>query len=208
MWEYMNSRKHVFVRTYDEGIRRVRTSKGKYAFLIESPKNDYTNEREPCDTMKVGRNLDTKGFGVATPLSSPLRDPINLAVLSLKENGELTKLMNKWWYDRTECRHIDKQDTSRNELSLSNVAGIFYILIGGLLVALAVALIEFCFKSSSEHEINQPKGQNPILKNSKLPVQACREYDNGRVGVSINTLSLKKQYRWKHPFTFNKNGTI
>lgn len=183
----MNSRKHVFVRTYDEGIRRVRTSKGKYAFLIESPKNDYTNEREPCDTMKVGRNLDAKGFGVATPLASPLRDPINLAVLSLKENGELTKLMNKWWYDRTECRQ-DKQDTSRNELSLSNVAGIFYILIGGLLVALAVALIEFCFKSTSEPEINQPKGQIPILKNSKLPVQACRDYDNGRVGVSISNL--------------------
>jgi len=61
------------VRTYDEGIRRVRTSKGKYALLIESPKNDYTNEREPCDTMKVGRNLDAKGFGVATPLGSSLR---------------------------------------------------------------------------------------------------------------------------------------
>lgn len=73
MWEYMNSKKSVFVRTYDEGIRRVRTSKGKYALLIESPKNDYTNEREPCDTMKVGRNLDAKGFGVATPLGSPLR---------------------------------------------------------------------------------------------------------------------------------------
>lgn len=73
MWEYMNSRKHVFVRSYDEGIRRVRTSKGKYALLIESPKNDYINEREPCDTMKVGRNLDAKGFGIATPLGSPLR---------------------------------------------------------------------------------------------------------------------------------------
>ncbi|KAK1121187.1 hypothetical protein K0M31_010494 [Melipona bicolor] len=150
MWEFMNARKHVFVKTYDEGIRRVRTSKGKYALLIESPKNEYINEREPCDTMKVGRNLDAKGFGVATPLGSPLKDPINLAVLSLKENGELTKLVNRWWYDRTECRHGDKQDASRNELSLSNVAGIFYILIGGLLLALAVALLEFCYKSHTE----------------------------------------------------------
>lgn len=74
MWEYMNSRsKQVFVNTYDEGIRRVRQSKGKYALLIESPKNDYINERQPCDTMKVGRNLDSKGFGVATPLGSSLR---------------------------------------------------------------------------------------------------------------------------------------
>ena len=71
-------------------------------------------------------------------------------MLSLKENGELTKLVNRWWYDRTECRHGDKQDASRNELSLSNVAGIFYILIGGLLLALAVALLEFCYKSHTE----------------------------------------------------------
>lgn len=73
MWEYMNSRKHVFVKTYDDGIKRVRASKGKYALLIESPKNDYINEREPCDTMKVGQNLDAKGFGIATPLGSPLK---------------------------------------------------------------------------------------------------------------------------------------
>lgn len=78
------------------------------------------------------------------------RDPINLAVLSLKENGELAKLFERWWYERTECRHGDKPDATRNELSLSNVAGIFYILIGGLLLALAVALLEFCYKSHTE----------------------------------------------------------
>ena len=42
------------------------------------------------------------------------------------------------------------QDASRNELSLSNVAGIFYILIGGLILAMAVALLEFCYKSHTE----------------------------------------------------------
>lgn len=78
------------------------------------------------------------------------RDPINLAVLSLKENGELAKLFERWWYERTECRHGDKPEATRNELSLSNVAGIFYILIGGLLLALAVALLEFCYKSHTE----------------------------------------------------------
>jgi len=42
------------------------------------------------------------------------------------------------------------QDASRNELSLSNVAGIFYILIGGLILAMGVALLEFCYKSHTE----------------------------------------------------------
>ncbi|KAF7990138.1 hypothetical protein HCN44_009873 [Aphidius gifuensis] len=179
MWEFMNSRKHVFVNTYDEGIRRVRQSKGKYALLIESPKNEYINEREPCDTMKVGRNLDAKGFGVATPIGSPLRDKINLAVLSLKESGELTKLVNRWWYDRTECRHGDKQD-ARNELSLSNVAGIFYILISGLLLALAVALLEFCYKSHTEATRAKIPLSDAMKAKARLTIGGGRDFDNGR----------------------------
>ena len=36
-----------------DGIERVRASKGKYAFLIESSTNEYQNERMPCDTIKA-----------------------------------------------------------------------------------------------------------------------------------------------------------
>lgn len=112
-------------------------------------------------------------------------------MLSLKENGELIKLRNKWWYDKTECNlNKDSQETSHNELSLSNVAGIFYILIGGLLVAVFVAIIEFCFKSkssssstsSSAHQRNSLS--DAMHSKAKLTIQASREYDNGRVGVS------------------------
>lgn len=131
---------------------------------------------------------------------SPHRDPINLAVLSLKENGELIKLRNKWWYDKTECNlNKDNQETSRSELSLSNVAGIFYILIGGLLVAVFVAIIEFCFRSKASAQkangsmLSSASGGGSHQRNSltdamhskaKLTIQASREYDNGRVGVS------------------------
>ena len=48
-------------------------SKGKYSFLLESTMNDFYNQRKPCNTMKVGDNLDSKGYGVATPLHSKLR---------------------------------------------------------------------------------------------------------------------------------------
>lgn len=63
----------------------------------------------------------------------------------------MTRLKNKWWFDRTECKNSDKQD-AHNELSLSNVAGIFFILIVGMVVALIVALFEFCS--------SRRKGQN------------------------------------------------
>lgn len=42
------------------------------------------------------------------------------------------------------------QESSQSELTLGNVAGCFYILIGGLILAMIVALFEFCLKSRVE----------------------------------------------------------
>ncbi|XP_040296151.1 glutamate receptor 1 isoform X3 [Bufo bufo] len=152
MWTYMRSAEpSVFVKTTEDGMNRVRKSKGKYAYLLESTMNEYIEQRKPCDTMKVGGNLDSKGYGIATPKGSALRNPVNLAVLKLNEQGLLDKLKNKWWYDKGECGSGggDSKDKT-SALSLSNVAGVFYILIGGLGLAMLVALIEFCYKSRSE----------------------------------------------------------
>uniref|UniRef100_A0A8C9SR84 Glutamate receptor n=1 Tax=Scleropages formosus TaxID=113540 RepID=A0A8C9SR84_SCLFO len=152
MWSYMKSAEpSVFVKTTDEGVLRVRKSKGKYAYLLESTMNEYIEQRKPCDTMKVGGNLDSKGYGIATPKGSPLRIPVNLAVLKLNEQAVLDKLKNKWWYDKGECGSKDSARKDKTSaLSLSNVAGVFYILIGGLGLAMLVALVEFCYKSRTE----------------------------------------------------------
>uniref|UniRef100_A0A8C5F479 Glutamate receptor n=1 Tax=Gadus morhua TaxID=8049 RepID=A0A8C5F479_GADMO len=153
MWSYMKSAEPtVFTKRTSEGVARVRKSKGKYAFLLESTMNEYTEQRKPCDTMKVGGNLDSKGYGIATPKGSQLRTPVNLAVLKLSEAGVLDKLKNKWWYDKGECGPKDSgsKDKSSQALSLSNVAGVFYILVGGLGLAMLVALVEFCYKSRAE----------------------------------------------------------
>uniref|UniRef100_A0A6Q2ZD34 Glutamate receptor n=1 Tax=Esox lucius TaxID=8010 RepID=A0A6Q2ZD34_ESOLU len=152
MWSYMKSAEpSVFAKTTPDGVARVRKSKGKFAFLLESTMNEYIEQRKPCDTMKVGGNLDSKGYGVATPKGSALRTPVNLAVLKLSEQGILDKLKNKWWYDKGECGTKDSGSKDKTSaLSLSNVAGVFYILVGGLGLAMMVALIEFCYKSRAE----------------------------------------------------------
>ena len=81
MWNYMKAAKPpVFVDEVSGGVVKVRNSKGKYAFLLESTMNDYYNQRKPCNTMKVGGNLDSKGYGIATPLGSDLR--WNISTLS------------------------------------------------------------------------------------------------------------------------------
>uniref|UniRef100_A0A8C1P8G2 Glutamate receptor n=1 Tax=Cyprinus carpio TaxID=7962 RepID=A0A8C1P8G2_CYPCA len=152
MWQYMKSAEpSVFVKNTVEGVLRVRKSKGKYAYLLESTMNEYIEQRKPCDTMKVGGNLDSKGYGIATPKGSALRTPVNLAVLKLSEQGILDKLKNKWWYDKGECgAKVSGSKEKTSALSLSNVAGVFYILVGGLGLAMMVALVEFCYKSRAE----------------------------------------------------------
>jgi len=74
MWQAMKSwYPSVFVSNVDAGVEKVRGSKGSYAFLLESTMNEYHNQKKPCNTMKVGDNLDSKGYGIATPLGMPLR---------------------------------------------------------------------------------------------------------------------------------------
>uniref|UniRef100_K1PDJ4 Glutamate receptor 1 n=1 Tax=Magallana gigas TaxID=29159 RepID=K1PDJ4_MAGGI len=144
MYEYMKSKgDQVMVNSDKEGYEKVRQSKGDYAYLVESPKNDYQNQKKPCNTMKVGENLDHKGYGIATPPYSPLRKDLNLVVLMLREEGELHKLQRKWWFDKGECGTMDSKDTSKSPLTLSNVSGIFHILIGGLVLSMMVSLVEY-----------------------------------------------------------------
>nr|XP_056723251.1 glutamate receptor 1 isoform X2 [Euleptes europaea] len=192
MWTYMKSAEpSVFVPTTEEGMKRVRRSKGKYAYLLESTMNEYIEQRKPCDTMKVGGNLDSKGYGIATPKGSLLRGPVNLAVLKLSEQGVLDKLKSKWWYDKGECGSKDSGSKDKTSaLSLSNVAGVFYILIGGLGLAMLVALVEFCYKSRSESKrmkgfcLIPQQSINEAIRTSTLPrasAAGTSSGENGRV---------------------------
>lgn len=77
----MSANPDVLVGTTQQGVQRVRDSKGKYALLLESTMNDFYNQRKPCNTMKVGYNLDSKGYGVATPLYSKLKSVTPRSIL-------------------------------------------------------------------------------------------------------------------------------
>uniref|UniRef100_A0A7M4EBX2 Glutamate receptor n=1 Tax=Crocodylus porosus TaxID=8502 RepID=A0A7M4EBX2_CROPO len=193
MWSYMKSAEpSVFTKTTADGVARVRKSKGKFAFLLESTMNEYIEQRKPCDTMKVGGNLDSKGYGVATPKGSALRTPVNLAVLKLSEQGILDKLKNKWWYDKGECGAKDSGSKDKTSaLSLSNVAGVFYILVGGLGLAMMVALIEFCYKSRAESK------RMKLTKNTQnfkpAPATNTQNYATYREGYNGLTPHLVSQ---------------
>ncbi|XP_056013013.1 glutamate receptor 2-like [Ostrea edulis] len=149
MWAYMSTAyPSVFVKTTEEGVRKVRNMKGKYAVLLESVYNEYFSQREPCDVMQVGSPLNTKGYGIATPKTSKhqdLSEMVSIAILELTENGSLIKMKRRWWIEKGECgvQEESKGSKKKKSLSLSNLAGVFFILISGLVFSIILAVAYF-----------------------------------------------------------------
>ena len=75
---------------------------GEYSipWFADSPTNEFENQQAPCNTMKGGKNLNSgssgRGFGIATSKGSGLREPINMAILKLRESGKLGKRLNRY----------------------------------------------------------------------------------------------------------------
>lgn len=63
------------------------------------------------------------GYGIATPMGSPWRDKISLAILELQEKGEIQMLYDKWWKNAGEtCIRKDKSKESKaNALGVDNI---------------------------------------------------------------------------------------
>lgn len=75
-----------------------------------------------------------------------------MAILQLKEEGYLDELKTRWWYDKSKCGTAgsSSKDSSQNALNLINVAGIFYILISGLILSIFVAGCELMYKARKQ----------------------------------------------------------
>ena len=73
-------------------------------------------------------------------------------MLELREDGELGKWQRNW-FDKGDCeQYTSNKDGAQSALDLDNVAGIFLILIGGLVTAIISAAAEFLYKSKMDSE--------------------------------------------------------
>ncbi|XP_076002567.1 glutamate receptor 4a isoform X8 [Genypterus blacodes] len=73
-----------------------------------------------------------------------------------------------------------RKDKSSQALSLSNVAGVFYILVGGLGLAMLVALVEFCYKSRAEAKRMKLSFSEAMRNKARLSITGSVG-ENGRV---------------------------
>ncbi|XP_068222545.1 glutamate receptor ionotropic, kainate 2-like [Palaemon carinicauda] len=155
MWRYMESKRpSVFVPTIEEGVQRV--LEGNYAFLMESTMLDYTIQRN-CNLTQIGGLLNSNSYGIATPIGSPWRDKISLAILELQEKGIIQMLYSKWWKNTGDvCNRDEKnKDSKANALGVENIGGVFVVLLCGLALAIVVAILEFCWNSKKNAQTDR-----------------------------------------------------
>ncbi|KAM6223056.1 glutamate receptor ionotropic, kainate 1 isoform 8-T8 [Rhynchocyon petersi] len=183
MWAFMSSRQQTaLVKNSDEGIQRVLTT--DYALLMESTSIEYVTQRN-CNLTQIGGLIDSKGYGVGTPIGSPYRDKITIAILQLQEEGKLHMMKEKWWRGNG-CPEEDSKEASA--LGVENIGGIFIVLAAGLVLSVFVAIGEFIYKSRKNNDIEQCLSFNAIME---------------ELGISLkNQKKLKKKSRTKGKASF------
>ncbi|XP_053623557.1 glutamate receptor 1-like isoform X2 [Plodia interpunctella] len=109
-------------------------------------------EKQGCNTMARVCRYKHTDLAIATAKGSPLREGINLALVSLKKEGVIAILWRKWILNskKSDCDVPKDEEFTITEMTLSQVSGIFYVLVGGLALALSVALLEFCQHGRAE----------------------------------------------------------
>uniref|UniRef100_A0A670I0W8 Glutamate receptor n=1 Tax=Podarcis muralis TaxID=64176 RepID=A0A670I0W8_PODMU len=183
MWAFMSSRQQTaLVKNNDEGIQRVLTT--DYALLMESTSIEYVTQRN-CNLTQIGGLIDSKGYGVGTPIGSPYRDKITIAILQLQEEGKLHMMKEKWWRGNG-CPEEDSKEASA--LGVENIGGIFIVLAAGLVLSVFVAIGEFIYKSRKNSDIEQCLSFNAIME---------------ELGISLkHQKKLKKRTRTKGRSSF------
>ncbi|XP_068425280.1 glutamate receptor ionotropic, kainate 3 isoform X1 [Clinocottus analis] len=150
MWAFMSSKPSTsLVKSIEDGIQRV--LKSDYALIMESTTIDYITRRN-CNLTQVGGIIDSKGYGVGTPLGSPYRDKITIAILSIMEDGRLHMLKEKWW-SGSSC--LDEEHHETGPMGIQNLGGIFIVLASGLVLSVFVAIAEFVYKLRKTAEREQ-----------------------------------------------------
>ncbi|XP_051493024.1 probable glutamate receptor isoform X1 [Apus apus] len=141
IYEYMDKRRdHVLVKTYQEAVQRVMES--DYAFIGESISQDLAAARH-CNLIRAPEVIGARGFGIAATQASPWIKQLSVAILKLRESGDLDYLRNKWW--ESSCLHRSRDRWS--PLQPQALGGLFLTLAIGLALGVIAALVELSSKS-------------------------------------------------------------
>ncbi|XP_078665309.1 glutamate receptor ionotropic, delta-2-like [Branchiostoma floridae x Branchiostoma belcheri] len=143
MWKFMtNSDPPTLMETADEGFRKVR--EGNYAFIWDTPIIEYVALNDPdCSLTTAENSFYERGYGIALQRDSPYREAFSYGILQMQENGRMNKLKERWWPSTGRCSLRTMTSKKRaSALGLNNFAGVFYVMMVGLVLSVIMALCE------------------------------------------------------------------
>lgn len=93
MWAFMSSKPSTsLVKSIEDGIQRV--LKSDYALIMESTTIDYITRRN-CNLTQVGGLIDSKGYGIGTPLGKTFK--YNWDHLQMIKDNSIQALLQVMW---------------------------------------------------------------------------------------------------------------
>ncbi|XP_060590663.1 glutamate [NMDA] receptor subunit 1-like isoform X2 [Ruditapes philippinarum] len=127
----------------DDAINDVKEGIKLQAFIWDSSRLEYEDARH-CDLVVAGELFGRSGLGVGLRKGSPWTHPISLAILELHEGGDMEKLDNKWiLIESTDC---PERDHTPATLGLTNMAGVFMMVAGGIVAGVFLIFVEILYK--------------------------------------------------------------
>jgi len=126
----------------EEAIHDVKLGKLQ-AFIWDSSRLEYEAAND-CDLVTAGELFGRSGYGIGLPKDSPWTHEISLAVLSFHESGYMEELDGRWILVKdTKC---PEKDTSPATLGLTNMAGVFMMVAGGIVAGVFLIFVEIAYK--------------------------------------------------------------
>ncbi len=103
--------------------------------------------------MTAGELFGRSSYGLALRKGNPWLNKLSLCILSLHENGYMEDLDSRWILsNNTSCQ---EKDSSPSTLGLTNMAGVFMLVAGGIVMGIFLIFIEIAYKRYKDKKVKQ-----------------------------------------------------
>ena len=108
-----------------------------------------------------------------------------LVLLQLRERNFVERIRHKWWDERSKCPKPKQSKTGNTKrLDLNNMAGVFLVLVGGVIISLVLVVFEIRCKKMVEYFTS---GQVILPGSRKVKCLVCICINND---IMLTTISL------------------
>ncbi|GFR57694.1 glutamate receptor 1 [Elysia marginata] len=140
---YRNMDKGKTYNTAEEAIDDIRNEKLQ-AFIWGSPRLEYEAARF-CDLTTAGDLFGRSGLGIGLQKNSPWTHAVSMAVLNMHESGFMEQLDNNFILVNSESS-CPESNSAPATLGLTNMAGVFMMVAGGIVAGVMLIFIEITYK--------------------------------------------------------------